>query len=178
MTALLDDLGTWIELGTVSVITDWLTFPVAATQGYSSFRLTWQGDFARRINSRYYLRSLYIKGGSNVVDSQWQRIYPSADPQIIALPFSPEFYGQQLERFIEVRKAVKYKSLSYWSTSEPVFSLNLQEFSPYPETIAAINNQSLSPSTIDELSSQLIEQIKITFPSLNPPPNTLPPNLL
>lgn len=104
MTALLDDLGTWQELGVITPeLGNFTTFPFPATSGFNTFRIIWEGD-VNNAQTFCFLRAYYIRGGSTVYEGKWQKLYPKMGEEMISLNFAPEFQLQQLERYFEVEK--------------------------------------------------------------------------
>lgn len=172
MVALLDDLGTWQELGViVPQLGQFTPFPLAASSGFNTFRVIWEGD-VNNAQTFCYLRAFYIRGGSTVFESQWRRLYPKTGEEIITIPFAPEFQLQQLERFLEIEKWAKWYRFRNGIT-DPSYQVRLLEFIPYPEVIAAVAQQDLTAAAVDQISANVIEQIRINFNLPNN--NQLPP---
>ncbi len=174
MVALLDDLGTWQELGVViPQLGQFTSFGLAATSGFNTFRVIWEG-FTPDVQTFCFLRSYFIRGGSIVTEGKWQKLYPKIGEEILFLEFSPEFQLQQLERYFEVEKWAKWYKFNRGFT-DPNYQLRLLEFIPYPETIAAIQETALQPQAIDQITASVIESLRLNFdlpeqPQLPPPP--------
>ncbi len=168
MTALLDDLGIWQQLGTITPNSNWQTFPVQASSIGNTFRLAWGGDMSD-VKSFVYLRSVFQLTGQQVVSSRWKRAYPKSEREVIELPLSLEFALQNLGQYFQVIKKYKYEPLGY-TVTDSSYSLTLEEFIPYPETIKQIQNQ---PAIKEAVREVLAEGNIIPLPpgtELPPPP--------
>ena len=153
MVALLDDLGIWNDLGTILPDGNWQFFPGQATQGLSVFRVAWGGDLSD-IKSRVQLRAIYNRSGFSVPGSQWFRLYPKLNSEIVFLDFPNELKFQQVARSFQAMKWYKY--LRNGLNFDSRYSLNLQEFQPLPEYIDN-NNQRINQrlEQIYEILNQL-----------------------
>lgn len=134
MTALVDDLGIWIQLGTIQPNWDFLSFPVLTSTGNNLFRLTTLGDFSK-INTFLYFRVVYLtNSGVENVEGKWLRFYPNEQPQIIKLNSDELLLSGNLTRAIQVRKSSKWYGYKIPITDN-LYSLTLEEFIPFDEVL-------------------------------------------
>lgn len=121
---IVDKTGIWRSLGAIAANQDWVTFPLACTTPYSSFRLVWtpQRLFNEAIAQRqfYYLRQLIFTGSQYIEDSRWRRIYPSESPQIVEVPYPPDLIKdplpqRQLEIKLRINKKIGNSIYSLWT---------------------------------------------------------------
>lgn len=160
MTALIDDLGVWIQLGTLQNSFDWQIFPVASSTGNTTYRINFNcpSNNWYKIKSICYLRAVYQQQGSKVVDQKWIRIYPKQEKEIVEIPLTVVLQKQLLLRQIEIISKLKYRRIGQRIIDEP-HSITLEEFLPFPETINAVNNipqlQGLINQELEELKGEL-----------------------
>lgn len=97
----LEDLGTWRNLGGMIAPSDeWLSFPLAATEGSPLFRARFSGvDLNRLPSNRFYLRSVY--GGT--ADNRWVRIFPG-QTHIINIPVLLSCSEEKIFRTIQLKR--------------------------------------------------------------------------
>lgn len=168
MTFLLNSLGTWNVLGTVTPnYGEWIFFPLPATQGFNTFRITFFGEWYSSSWNWIYIRDVYQTLGNKVVGKRWHKFYPKQEQEIASFYLMAEFGFQNLQRAFEVTKRHKYygQNLIF---NDKIFSVTLEEFSPYPELIAQLEQQTLSASTIEQIAQAVSQQQG----------NQLPPGLL
>lgn len=163
MVAFLDDLGTWEQLGEIIPnFTEFQTFPVAAENGWSTFRTTYLGLDSRLFSYCFFV-SAYVKGGSEVQGKDWVKSYPKENQELLTLPFPPEFLAQTQSRFIQVIKYVKCWRKAY-KGQDPLYRVRLEEFIPYPETVAKLQQGELSPAAIRAIATQTATLINPQLP--------------
>lgn len=154
MTALVDDLGVWVQLGSVQVGWDWLSFPILTSTGNNIFRLSTIGNIDK-INTFFYIRVVYRNSGSSSVDSKWLRFYPNIDKQILELNTNQLFTFNNITREIQVRKSSKWYGYKIPITDEP-YLLQLEEFIPFDDAL----QQSFYLPQIQQIVDQELEQLK------------------
>jgi hypothetical protein len=161
MVALLDELGTWNNLGTIFPDGNWQNFPLEATQGLSVFRITWGGDLSD-IKSRVQLRAIYNRSGFSEPDSRWFRLFPKQGSEILFLNLPDELKTQNVIRGFQAVKWYKYLRIGVNKDSR--YSLNLQEFQPFPNL-----EEQLRPLSASKVEEILVEVLARTT---EPPDNT------
>jgi hypothetical protein len=155
MTALVDDLGLWVQLGEIVPSWDWITFPVSTSTTNSIFRLTTLTDDFNAIKTFNYIRVVYLSSGTNFPDNRWQRFYPKEGSEIIDLNTNPLFLFSNVSRLIEVRKSSRWYGYRR-PISDNLYRLRLEEFVPFDNVL---NNASNLPQLTDAINS-LLEQFK------------------
>ena len=155
MTALVDDLGLWVQLGEIQPSWDWQNFPVSTSTSNSIFRLTTLTNNFNAIKTFNYIRVIYLSSGTNFPDSRWQRFYPKQGSEIIDLNTNPLFLFSNVSRFIEVRKSSRWYGYRR-PISDNLYRLRLEEFVPFENVL---NNASNLPQLTDAINS-LLEQLK------------------
>lgn len=154
MTALVDDLGVWIQLGTVQPNWDWLSFPILTSTGNNIFRLSTIGNI-EKINTFFYIRVVYRNSGSSSVDGKWLRFYPNLEQQIVEFNTNQIFTFSNITREIQVRKSSKWYGYKIPVTDEP-YLLQLEEFLPFDDVL----QQSFYLPQIQQIIDQELEQLK------------------
>jgi hypothetical protein len=154
MTALVDDLGIWVQLGTVNNGFDWHSFPVSSSTGNSTYRIGFQCANFPKIKTICYLRAVYQTAGSKIVDQKWVKLYPKIEKEIVEVPLSPLFQKQNLTRSIEIISKLKFNPIGQTVLDQP-YTITLEEFLPYAETINAVNNIPQLQGIIDQELTQL-----------------------
>ncbi|NCO74174.1 MAG: hypothetical protein GW856_02785 [Cyanobacteria bacterium] len=163
MTALIDDLGVWVQLGTIQPSWDWIPFPVSFSTNNSIFRIKFIGDFSK-ITTFLYLRVTYSNTGINNFNYKWTRIYPNEAPTIIDLPINQIFLTNELSKIIEIRKASKWYGYKI-PISDILYFVSLEAFIPFPETIKAINNIPQLQGVINDQLTQLKQELTVDIAS-------------
>lgn len=158
MTILLDDLGGWTNLGTITPdYFEWEVFPVLASQGYSLFRFTYQGDISeikKYLYSpiRFFVRPIYQFSTAKQI-GQTVKLYPKEEVDIVTIPMPNEIYSQK-SRAIEITKGSKY-----WNNAA-INSINIsvtcEEFVPYEETLALLTQATLSQNVIEQIAEAVV----------------------
>lgn len=133
MTALIDDLGIWVQLGSVNPNWNWQQFPVSSSTSNSIFRVKTLGNI-EEIKTFCYLRVIYLNSGTNNPDGKWIRIFPKNEQEIIDLNTSPLFTFSNISRVIEVRKSSYYGGYNR-PISDPIYTLSLEEFIPFDNVL-------------------------------------------
>lgn len=163
---LLDGLGQWTTLGTITPLAgQWLRFLTPAVAGYQTFRATFSGEWFSGGWHWVWLREVYQ--GAVTTEGKWIKVYPSNLPKIIYFSTSEEFNILNPQRYFEVLKAHKYQPTYGGRFSDKIFSVKLEEFSPYPELIEEATRQRLAAQSITEIVTAILE----AYPQL-PPPST------
>lgn len=154
---LLDGLGQWEDLGTVTpVYGAWLPFSVPATQGFTTFRVTFTGEWFTGGWHWAYIRENYNATGGNT-EGKWLKIYPSNLPKIIYVYSSPEFGYLNPQRSFQILKAHKHIKTYGGRFNDKVFSVKLEEFSPYPEILKEAQRQTLTAETIQLIAQEVLK---------------------
>lgn len=174
MTALVDDLGVWIQLGQVQPNWNWSTFPVSTSTKNSIFRLTTTSTDYNKILTFVYLRVVYQSTTNNLPSGKWQRFYPKKEQEIIDLNSLPILSASSVNRFIQVRKGNKYYGYKRAISDNP-YLLNLEEFIPFEEVINNAQNIPQLTEVIDEqlnelkgeLTQDIVNQILANISTLN-----------
>jgi hypothetical protein len=167
MTSRLDELGIWIDLGTILPNGNWQFFPREATQGLSIFKIVWGGDLSN-IKSRIQFRAIYNQYGFSVPSSRWFRLFPKQGSEICFFDFPDELKTQTVVRGFQAVKWYKY--LKNGINIDSPYSLNLQEFQPLPEFEKEI--RPLSPSLVQEIVSEVLKRsgtVGTNESTFNPP---------
>lgn len=156
---LLDGLGEWRNLGTLTpTYGNWLRFPQPAEQGFTTFRATFTGDWYRGGWHWIYLKEIY-RGGSIDNEGKWVKVYPSESPKIVYLNTSDEFNYLNPQRSFEVLKGHKYIKTYGGRFNDKIFSVKLEEFSPYPELMAQAQEQTLKEQVIRAIAEEVIRRL-------------------
>ena len=174
MSALVDDLGIWVQLGIVQPDWNWQAFPVSSSTSNSIFRLTTLGEDLEQIKTFIYSRVLYLNSGTNIPDSQWKRFYPKQGSEIINLDTNPLFLYSNISRLIEVRKSSRWYGYKRPIT-DIVYSLQLEKFVPFENVINNANNIPQLTEAINlqlqqlknELTQDIVNQILSAIPGSN-----------
>lgn len=172
MTALIDDLGIWVQLGTIQPFWDWIDFPVFFSTNTNVFRFTFLGDFSK-INTFLYLRVIYFNSGTQNIGGKWIRLYPNQQSQIIELPINSMFLVNNFSKSIQVRKASRWYGYKI-PISDNLYTVTCEAFIPFPETINAINNLPQIQAVVEdklsnlkqELTLEIIDQLNIAVQTL------------
>lgn len=152
---ILDDLGEWRDLGTITpVYGSWVEFPTAATQGYNTFRITYSGEWYSGWHWAYIRESYFSVDRS--LKGSWRRLSPKSEPEILYLYVSDEFQWLNPRRKFELLKAHKYIRTYGGRFNDKVFSIKLEEFAPYPELLAEAQQQTLTSQTISLIAQEVI----------------------
>lgn len=154
MTALVDDLGVWVQLGTINNSFNWVSFPVSSSTGNSTYRVSFICDNFPKIKTICYLRAVYQTLGSKIVDQKWIKLYPKPEKEIVEIPLSPLFQKQNLTRSIEIICKLKFNPIGQTINDQP-YQITLEEFLPSIETINAVNNIPQLQGIIDQELTQL-----------------------
>lgn len=109
----------WRSLGAVEVGEDWRSFPQLAIAGHS-YRFIHQGTLDPTINSCWFAQ-YYIEPAVEGRLTPIKLIYPSSEPQILALPPPPDLYEKG---FFSRSFQVKYRA-PYYPT---YWVIEIQEF--------------------------------------------------
>ena len=161
MTALVDDLGVWVQLGTVQPDWDWLSFPILTSTGNNIFRLSTIGNM-NKIVTFFYIRVVYRNSGSSSVDGKWLRFYPNLDQQIVEFNTNQIFTFSNITREIQVRKSSKWYGYKIPITDEP-YLLQLEEFVPFDNVLQTYNNlpaiQQIVDNSLLTLKTELTSDI-------------------
>lgn len=163
MVALLDDLGTWEQLGTITpIVGEWIRFPKMSEHGYTTFRISYDVPDGL-VYSHLRLRSVWGSYLKLATSSQQIRLYPKKESEIIQIPQTNEFNQQNLRRWFEVFKFFPYRKARR-GNSDPVYNVTLEEFVPYPETVARLEQVSLTPSTENHLVTLIMTNLQNILP--------------
>lgn len=153
MTALVDDLGVWVQLGTLTPRWDWESFPVSSSTANSIFRVSTIGNFSQ-INTFIYVRVVYQNSGTNNPDSRWVKFYPKNEKEIIDLNTNPLFTFSNVSRIIQVRKGSRFGGYKRPIT-DTIYQLKLEEFVPFDNVINNASNLPALQQAIDDSLLQL-----------------------
>lgn len=157
MSILLDGLGQWSNLGTLTPsYANWQSFPTPATQGFTTFRVSFTGEWFVGGWHWIYLKEAYQTSGDKV-DGRWLRVYPDSTPKIVYIYNSPEFGYLNPQRSFEILKSHKYIRTYGGRFTDKVFSVKLEEFSPYPELIATAQEQTLKAEIIEQIAQRVVQ---------------------
>lgn len=164
MTALIDDLGIWVQLGVLNNSFEWQIFPVASSTGNTTYRVSF--DCANKeffkIKTICYLRAVYQSQGSKVVDQKWIKLYPKLEKEIVEIPLNAILSQQLLLRSIEIISRLKFRPIGQKILDYP-YTISLEEFLPFPETIEKVNNIPQLTGIINEelanLKGELTQEI-------------------
>jgi hypothetical protein len=106
MATIVDNLGTWFDLGSVTPsFDDWLTFP-GTMMDARTFRLIFTTpNWDKRGYTFAWCRHIFYND-----DVSWAgRVYPKMARTIIDIPIPEEFYGVNIVSELQIRKDGKFK---------------------------------------------------------------------
>lgn len=155
----LDNLGQWVDLGTITPIYgNWQPFPLNAEHGFNTFRLSFTGEWFYGWHWAV-LREQYFVDSNTYAKGITRRLYPDSNPKIVYFNISEEFALLNPIRSFEIIKQHKYIKAYGGTFNDKIFSVKLEEFVAYPELIAEMSQQSLSESSINQLAEQVAQRI-------------------
>lgn len=123
-----NQFGTWRDLGSVTLSQDWQFFPEFPSTKNSVFWVEQSGDlnFVPRLSVTAWIRSAYFDGLRYLFDRRWIKLFAKDEPEIITNPYPPDLIKDPLpQRQIQVKYTTRWKA-SYYVL--PDFTWNFQIF--------------------------------------------------
>jgi len=144
--AVVNEFGTWRNLGMITVSQDWQFFPEFPSSKNSTFWIQQSGDlnFVPRLSVWAWIRSAYFDGTRYLFDRRWIKIHAKDEPEIITNPYPPDMVKDPLpQRQIQIKYATRWNSSYYnlpnftWNFEllEKTDTLNVYPGDPYPAVI-------------------------------------------
>lgn len=109
----IDDFGTWEDLGIIpEIVDDWQFFPLFPSKETSAFRVYFQGniELLQKWRVSCWIRGAYFSGAQYFFDQKWLRLYPKSEPEIITYPYPADLIRDPLpSRQLQVKRRLTYK---------------------------------------------------------------------
>lgn len=163
MVALIDDLGTWFQLGEVSPNFNTFTeYPILSNTINNTYRVTILSSDYLAIFSIIYIRWFIRLGNQKIVPTRWTKIFPNVEQQIINLPNKQDLLLQSTEIGYEIIKKSKFKKVGQ-RIEEENYLVRLEEFIPTEQTIAESSNinqiEGIFKTNLEERNVELITEV-------------------
>ncbi|PNW40083.1 UNVERIFIED_CONTAM: hypothetical protein BEN50_15040 [Euhalothece sp. KZN 001] len=127
---IIDDLGIWEDIGSLSfLVDDWQFFPFFPKKEHSTFKVFFLGDIdlLRKWRVSCWIRGAYFSGSQYFFDRNWLRLYPKEEPEIITYPYPVDLIKDDLpQRQIQAKRRLTYRKDPF-KQATPALGLQILE---------------------------------------------------